>query len=199
MPPKKHIDLNRVVQTAITLANENGFESVSLASIAEQLGIRIPSLYNHVAGLPGLRYQMSLWAVRQLTDQARRAAVGKSGDEAIFSIAAAFRAFAHANPGVYRSTLRAPSPDESELSAAAQELLDIVLAVLQPYGFGTEDTLHAVRGLRSTLHGFIDLETVGGFGMPLDCDESFRQLMEAFVRGLHVRRDGVTVEQTVYK
>jgi AcrR family transcriptional regulator len=195
MPPKKRIDLQRVVQTAIRLANEYGLESVTLASVAEQLGIRIPSLYNHVAGLPGLRYQMSLWAVRQLTEQARRAAVGKAGDDAIFSLAAAFRAFAHANPGAYRITLRAPTPDEHELITAAQELLDVVFAVLQHYGFGTEDMLHAIRGLRSVLHGFVDLETAGGFGMPLDCDESFRQLIEAFVRGLHARREAAAFAQ----
>ena len=197
MPPRKHIDLNRVVQTAITIADQGGSEAVTLASVAEQLGIRIPSLYNHVAGLPGLRYQMSLWALRQITEQARRAAVGKSGDDAIFSIAAAYRAFAHTHPGLYRLTLRAPKPDEPELIAAAQELLDVVFAVLQHYRFAEEDLLHAIRGLRSMMHGFVDLENSGGFGIPLDCDESFRQLIQVFVRGLHARRDGV--EQTIHK
>jgi hypothetical protein len=44
--------------------------------------------------------------------------------------------------------------------------------------------LHAVRGLRSLVHGFATLEVAGGFGMPLDIDESFRRLVELLISGL---------------
>lgn len=189
MPPKRNIDLQKVVQTAVALADEHGFENVMLASVAEQLGIRIPSLYNHVSGLPGLRYQMTLWGVRQLTEQLRRAAVGKSSDEAVFSLAHAYRASAHAHPGLYMATLRAPKPDEPELIAEAEQIIEVLLAVLRPYGFDGNDSLHVIRALRSVLHGFVGLEIVGGFGLNLDCDESFRQLVELFIQGLHARRN----------
>lgn len=185
MPPRKPIDLQRVVQTAIELANQNGFEAVTLASVAAQLGIRIPSLYNHVSGLPGLRREMALWGLNQLGDQLRRTAVGKSGDEAVISIAHAYRAFAHAHPGIYAATLRAAPPDDTEWAAVGQEILDILIAVLQPYGLSQDDTLHAIRALRSILHGFVGLETAGGFGMALDRDESFRQLVAILMNGLH--------------
>ena len=188
MPPRKRLNLQRVVETAIRLADEHGFEAVTLASVAEQLGIRIPSLYNHVEGLPGLRYQMRLWGLRQLTEDTRRAAVGKAGDEAIFAIASAYRAFAHAHPGIYAVTLRAPDSDEHELASSGQEIIDTLFAVLQPYGFGEEDMLHAIRAMRSVMHGFVDLETSGGFKMALDLDESFRRLVQGFVEGLHARR-----------
>lgn len=188
MPPRKHIDVQRVLEVSIALADAHGFEAVTLASVADQLDIRIPSLYNHVSGLPGLRYEMRLWGVRQLGECLRRAAVGKAGDEAIVSVANAYRAFAHAHPGIYPATLRAPKPDEPDLAAAAQEVLDVVLAVLQPYGFSPDDTLHVVRGLRSLLHGFVDLEIAGGFEMPLNRDESYHRLIQLFVQGLHGRQ-----------
>ncbi|MFN8376587.1 MAG: TetR-like C-terminal domain-containing protein [Anaerolineae bacterium] len=188
MSPRKHVDRQRVLDVSIALADANGLEAVTLASVAEQLGIRIPSLYNHISGLPGLRYDMALWGVRQLSEQLRRAAVGKAGDAAIISVAHAYRAFAHAHPGIYSLTLRAATPDEPDLAAAGQEVLDVVLAVLAHYGFGTEDTLHVVRGLRSLLHGFVDLETRGGFGMALDRDESYRQLVDVLIQGLHARQ-----------
>lgn len=188
MPPRKSIDPQRVLEVSIALADEHGFEAVTLASVAGQLGIRIPSLYNHISGLPGLRHDMALWGVRQLGDRLRRAVTGKSGDEAIISLAHAYRAFAHAHPGIYSATLRAAAPDESELAAAGGEVLDVVLAVLQSYGFSPDDTLHVVRVLRSLLHGFVDLETAGGFGMALDRDESFRQLVQLLLQGLHARQ-----------
>lgn len=189
MPARKHIDQTLVVETAVQLADANGFDAVTLAAVAAQLGIRIPSLYNHVSGLSGLRYLMSLWAARELYEQLRRAAVGKAGADALFSLADAYRAFAHMHPGVYRVTLRAATPDEPELAAIAQEILDVLLAVLEPYGLSTEDRLHTIRALRSVLHGFVDLEVVGGFGMALDRDESFRRLMHTVVAGIETRRD----------
>jgi len=188
MSARKYINLQRIIETAIALADAQGFEAVTLASVAEQLGIRIPSLYNHVNGLPGLRREMTLWGVRRLTEQVRRAATGKAGDEAVLSTAHAYRAFAHAHPGIYALTLRAPSPDEPDLVAAGQEILEVILAVLQSYGLSEEDRLHAVRGLRSVLHGFVDLETRGGFRLPLDRDESFRRLVEVFIQGLHAQQ-----------
>lgn len=192
MASRKHIDFQKVLETAIALADEKGVDDLSLGDIAGQLGIRIPSLYNHISGLPGLRYEMRLWGVRQLTERLRRAAVGKSGEAAVVSIAQAYRAFALAHPGVYPLTPRAPTPDQPELVAAAGELLDIVLAVLDPYGFNEEEKLHAVRALRSVLHGFVDLEAAGGFGMNLDRDESFRQLIQLLVDGLRTRRGQLT-------
>jgi AcrR family transcriptional regulator len=189
MPARKHIDLQRVIQTALDLADGHSFEEVTLASVADKLGIRIPSLYNYVTGLQGLRREMTLWSVRQFGEHVRRAAVGKAGDDAILSIATASRAFAHAHPGIYMATLRAPSPDDTELIAVAQEILDVLLAVLEPYKFSPDDTLHAVRALRSVMHGFVHLEISGGFEMALNRDESYRQLIQALIDGFHARRD----------
>ncbi|HEX2623018.1 MAG TPA: WHG domain-containing protein [Phototrophicaceae bacterium] len=184
MSARKSVDLQRIIQIAVTLADQEGFEAVTLAAVAAELGIRIPSLYNHVAGLPGLRYEIRLWGLRQLGDQIRRAAVGKAGEDAILNFARAYRTFAHTHPGVYPTTLAAATPDQPDLVAAAQEVLDILVAILEPYGFKDDDLLHAIRGLRSVLHGFVGLEISGGFGMPLDQDESFRRLMKMFIAGL---------------
>lgn len=40
-----------------------------------------------------------------------------------------------------------------------------------------EDAPHAARGLRSLAHGFATLQAAGGFGLPLECDESFHRLV----------------------
>ena len=103
------------------------------------------------------------------------------------SMAAAYRTFAHTHPGIYRATLRAAAPDEPELVAAAQEILDILMATLQGYGLSEEDTLHTICGLRSVLHGFVDLETSGGFALALDCDESFRRLIRGFAAAIRAQ------------
>jgi len=188
MAPSKHIDFQQILHTAISLADQNGFEAVTLASVAAQLGIRIPSLYNHISGLPGLRYEMTLWTFNQACDLMRRAAVGKSGDEAIISISDTLRAFALAHPGIYPLTQRAMIGYQAELVAAQEEILGIFVAALRPYGFANDDALHAVRAFRSVVHGFIVLEISGGFGMDLNRDESFRLLIQMLIAGLQASR-----------
>ena len=40
-----------VIKTASDMADRNGLHNVSLKAIAENLGIRTPSLYNHIVGV----------------------------------------------------------------------------------------------------------------------------------------------------
>ncbi|MBC7815021.1 MAG: WHG domain-containing protein [Burkholderiales bacterium] len=184
MAAHKQVNLGRVVEVAVTLADQRGFEAVTLAEVAGALGIRVPSLYNHISGLAGLRSEMALWGSRKLLEETRTAAVGKSGRAAIMSISDAYRAFAQAHPGVYPSLLRAPTKEEPAHTEIAVIWVDLLARVLAHYNQSEEDTLHTIRAWRSVMHGFISLEVAGGFGMPLDRDESFRRLIALFVDGL---------------
>lgn len=187
MPRPKRITPDMVIETAIALANTHGFAAVTLASVAAQLEIRVPSLYNHVEGLAGLRREMTVWGMRLLAEQLRDAAIGKAGDDAIRSMAHAYRAFAHQNPGIYAVTLRATDADHPAIASASAAILGVVTAVLAVYHLDDTDALHTVRALRSFLHGFVDLEVLGGFDMPLERDESFDHMIALFLSGLHNR------------
>ena len=63
-------------------------------------------------------------------------------------------------------------------------MINVCLAVLRGYGLDRRAALHALRGLRSAVHGFATLEVAGGFGIPLSIDESFAWLVDCFVGGL---------------
>lgn len=178
------VDRAQVVATAAALADEHGLEQLTLAQVAAALGIRLPSLYNHVDGLPGLRRELAVHGARQLLEAISQAAIGKAGDEAVLAVAQAYRRFVLAHPGSYAATVRAPAPDDAALQRLSQQIIDVVLAVLAPYRLDQTDGMHAVRGLRSIVHGFATLEASGGFGLVLDRDESFRQLLCGFVAGL---------------
>lgn len=181
--PRTGLTKAAVVDAAVALADEAGAD-VTLAALAARLGVRTPSLYHHVAGQDGLRRELALRGLRLLAQRLGRAAVGKAGDAAVVALGCAYRAFAHEHPGLYAATLRAPTAADAELVAASAEVVDIALAVLAGYGVADAAALHAVRGLRSALHGFVTLEAAGGFGLPLDLDESFRRLLQTFIAGL---------------
>ena len=177
----------QLISVAGQLADANGLEHLTLAQVAERLGIRIPSVYNHVDGLPGLRRELSILGGRQIMEKINRAAIGKSADEAVMAVAQAFRRYAMEHHGLYAASVRAPAADDLEAQQFGREIVDVVLAVLEPYQLGETDAIHAVRGLRSIIHGFVMLEQAGGFGMPIDREESFLFLIETFLVGLHAR------------
>ena len=182
--PRVGLDRATVVAAAAELSDREGLGALSLATLAVRLGVRPPSLYNHVAGMADLRRELGLLGVRELTRRLAHAAVGQAGENAVITLAAAYRAYAHERPGVYAASLRAPDPADAEWQAAAAELLAVVVASLAGFGLRDEGAVHAVRGLRSLLHGFVDLEVAGGFGLPLDQDESFRRMLGAYLAGL---------------
>src|SRR6266550_359540 len=184
MSRRAGLDQEAVVEAAAKLVDEEGIEQLSLGRLAERLGIRTPSLYNHVAGLPGLKHDLALYCLRDVLNLILRATVGKSRAEAIFALADAYRAYAQEAPGRYALTLQAPDPGDQKVQAIAQEIVDVLRAVLAPYRLSEEEAIHAIRSLRSIVHGFISLEVAGGFGMPVDLDASFHWLINLFITGL---------------
>ncbi len=184
MAHRAGLDRAAVVEEAARLVDEEGIEQLSLGRLAERLGIRAPSLYNHVAGLPGLRHDLAVYCARELLAQLTRATVGKARADAITALADAVRAYAREHPGRYVLTLQAPPPDDQQRAALAEELVSLAAAVLQPYNLGDENTIHAIRSLRSIVQGFVTLEVAGAFKMPIQLDDSFHWLINLFIAGL---------------
>ncbi len=185
---RKGLTESSVVACAAGLADEQGLDALTLGAVAAALDVRVPSLYNHVDGLPGLRRALALAGLREFADRLRDAVVGRSGDGALLALSGAYRAYACEHPGVYQALQRAPASDDAELAAAGEGVLRTVLAVLAGYGLEGDELIHAARGLRSALHGFAGLERAGGFGIDLDPDASFAWLVETLAAGM--RRSG---------
>ncbi|MCK6628456.1 MAG: WHG domain-containing protein [Anaerolineae bacterium] len=178
------IDRQQVITTAAELADQGGLEALTLAQVAARLGVRLPSLYNHMDGLADLRRELALLGQRQLLERISRAAIGKAGGAALIAIGQAYRRYVLEHPGVYTASIRAPAPDDPEMQQMSQTIIEALLTVLEPYGLDEESAIHAIRGLRSIAHGFATLELGGGFGLAFDRDESFLRLLRAYIAGL---------------
>ncbi len=173
-----------VVDTAAGLADRDGFDALTLGAVAAELGVRPPSLYNHVSGLDGLRRDLALRGVLELGERIRDAAVGRAGADALTALAAAYRAYARERPGLYRALQRAPDAGDGELAAAAARLLQPVMAVLGGFGLEGDAAIHAARSLRSAMHGFVELERLGGFGIDVDLDRSYDWMIAVLSAGM---------------
>ena len=169
---------------AAELADENGWSDLTLAAVAARFGVRQPSLYKHVSSLAELRRDVALLGGLELDAELTAAAVGKSGIDALQAMAQAYRTFAKKHPGRYAASVVAPPPGDAEYQQAAAQLLRTLSAVLGDYGLSGDDEIHAIRGLRSLLHGFVSLEAAGGFAMRQDLDESYHRLVDGFAASL---------------
>ena len=180
--PRAGLTTLRVVEEAENVADEVGLANLTLAAIAPRLGVRMPSLYKHVAGMDALRRLLSIRAKQELADVFARAAAGKAGVQALTAMFHAARNWATAHPGRYAATVRAPDPADNEDVQASNAILEIALAGLADYRLAGDDAIDAVRALRATLHGFISLEQAGGFGLPTDVDRSFDRVIAALAQ-----------------
>ena len=185
MSPRAGLSAVVVAEAAADIGDRDGLDNVTLTAVASELGVRTPSLYSHVDGLDGLLDEIRANSLDMLETRITAAAIGVAGDEAVAAIAHTIRQFAHAHPGRYAATVRAPSDADDSSQEASTRIVNVVVAVLAGYGIENEDAIHATRFLRSAIHGFIALEAADGFGLPVDLDRSFEILVRQVVVSLN--------------
>ncbi|NNM53283.1 MAG: TetR family transcriptional regulator [Spirochaetales bacterium] len=171
---------------AVELVREIGLGNLTINLLAEKLGVRPPSLYNHLSGIKELQEKVAAFSLQCLEVAVRDAAVGKSGAEALLRIAEAYRKFALENSELYKSMLLFPGSADSNVKEAGMAVARIIYQVLERYGLSEEDQSHYARGFRSLVHGFVSLEEVGFFKSG-DRDKSFRLLVKGFISTLGAR------------
>lgn len=184
---KGGLDREAVVQAAASLVNKEGADALTINRLARELGIQPPSIYNHINGLAALWQELALLNTIALGERITTAAIGKSGPAAVRAIAQSYRAYIKAFPSLYQASLRASGNMETpdpRLQAAEERVVWVTVAVVESFGLKGDKAIHAVRALRSVVHGFATLEISGGFGLPQDLDESFNRLIEMLIKGL---------------
>ena len=162
-----------VAERAYDIARESGIDRLTVADVARSFAVSVPNIYKHSDGLDGLRRSISIAATGSLTATMTKAAVGKSGSDALLAVDTAYRAFALENPGVYRSTQVVAAAGDAEHEAVSEAAVGLFVSVLSGYRIPKTRMIDVVRTVRSTLHGFVSLEIAGGFGMPRDVGRSF--------------------------
>jgi len=183
--PRAGLSPTVVVAQAGELADRDGLDALTLATLADRLGVKVPSLYKHVTGLPDLRRRLRLSGLVDLDEALRAAAMGRAGPDALHAVAHAYRCYARTHPGRYAaSQAGAEASDDAAVTAAATRLTDLMLAVMRGYGIVSDDALPAVRAVRAALHGFLAFENGHGFGLPHDVDSSFDYLVTLLDAGL---------------
>lgn len=151
-----------VIADAAALADEAGFEAVTLSAVARRLEVQAPSLYSHVRDLAALRDGISEVALAELGHRVALAIGGRSGRAALRGLADAHRGLARERPGLWSSLQRRVGGSVAA-APAARTLVALNDAVLDGYGLPQREHVHATRMIGSVLNGFLALETTGSF------------------------------------
>ena len=168
-----------VLAAAVRVVEARGPDALGTAFVAEELGIRASSIYHHFAGNEALRGAVAVEGWARLV--AELPAPAGSPADALRHFARAYRGFALQHPALYRVMTDAPfDPTDPGLLAVASR----AMAVLSGLPVPADEVLHAVRGLRAAVHGFVDLELAGQVRLGVPADQSFEWLLEVVVRGL---------------
>ena len=181
--PRAGLHTEAVVDVALRVIDRDGAGALTLAAVAAECGVSTPSLYKHVASLGALRTLVGNRILDEMTAAFTAAALGRAGDDAVRALMYAYRDYGRAHPGRYAAMPADPLHDPL-LVDAGRRMLAVIVAALGAYGLTGSALIHAVRRMRAVVHGFVSIETSGGFGLPEHLDDTYDQLIDMVLASL---------------
>ena len=173
-----------IVNAALTFLDREGWDALTINALANQLGTKGPSLYNHVNSLEDLRRTVRMRVVGDIIDMLNNVAQGRTRDDAVIAMASAYRSYAHHHPGRYSAFTRMPlGGDDPEFTDATRAAAEPVISVLQSYGLEGEGAFYAALEFWSAMHGFVLLEMTGAMN-GIDADLVFTDMVLRLASGM---------------
>ncbi len=169
----------RLVQAAAELADEKGFDQVTVSALARRFDVKVASLYWHLDSSDGLKTRIALLALEEMADRAASAMAGRSGKDALTALANVYRDYAREHPGRYAAAQYRLDPQTAAASAGVRHA-EFTRSILRGYDLTEQDQTHAVRLLGSFFNGFVSLESSGGFDHSSpDSQQTWERLLDA--------------------
>lgn len=188
-PAKRATKLSRdsIVNAALTFLDREGWDALTINALATQLGTKGPSLYNHVDSLDDLRRTVRMRVIGDIIGMLNTVADGRTRDDAVVTMAAAYRSYAHHHPGRYSAFTRMPlGGDDPEYTEATRAAAAPVIAVLSSFGLEGEGAFYASLEFWSAMHGFVLLEMTGVMN-GIDTDAVFTDMVVRLAAGMERR------------
>jgi AcrR family transcriptional regulator len=169
----------RLTRAGAELADEIGFDQVTVSALARRFDVKTASLYSHLENSKDLKTRIALLALAELADRVAAALAGRAGKDALSAFANAYRDYARQHPGRYAAAQLRLAPKVAAASAGGRHV-QLAREILRSYGLPEPEQTHAVRLLGSTIHGYVSLEMGGGFDHSApDTQETWSRVLDA--------------------
>ena len=169
----------RVARAGAELADEAGFEQVTVSALARQFGVQVASLYSHVRSSHDLKTRIALIALEEMADLGAAALAGRAGRDALAALANVYRDYAREHPGRYAAAQFRLDPSAPAASVGGRHA-EMTRAILRGYDLTEPAQTDAIRLLGSVFHGYVSLELAGSFSHSKPpSDESWPRILDA--------------------
>ncbi|MGP3987816.1 TetR/AcrR family transcriptional regulator [Streptomyces sp. 3N207] len=169
----------RLTRAGAELADEVGFDQVTVSALARRFDVKVASLYSHLKNSQDLKTKIALLALEELADRAADALAGRAGKDALTAFANVYRDYAREHPGRYAAAQTRLDPETAAAGAGVRHA-QMTRAILRGYHLTEPDQTHAVRMLGSVFHGYVSLEMGGGFSHSApDTEETWARMLDA--------------------
>jgi AcrR family transcriptional regulator len=148
------VSKDAVVSAASGLADEKGLQGVSLKEVAGRLGIRTPSLYNHIGCLEDLLLEVAHRGMRAMNDRMSKTAIGKSGDNALQAASIEYLNSVVEHPGVYETIQWATWHGNDETAGIFADYVELLTTLIRSCDLKSPRMDEIVALLTGLLHGY---------------------------------------------
>ena len=182
---RKGLTRELIIETAISIVEEEGYNNLSMRNLAKRLDVKAASLYNHIKSTEDLNSEICIKIVDDFFNAQKAAMEGKSPQEAILALANAYRKLAREKQKFYEIIVMLPNSTNEALYEKRKSLFFIVMEAVGKFNLTEEQKLFWQRNLRVTVHGFVSLENAGYFTLPtINNDDTYHSAIMNIIHGI---------------
>lgn len=175
------IDRARILAAAVGVADQRGPDAVTMAAVADRLGVTSMALYRHVADKADLLDGIVEHLLAEIADAGAAAPARRTGLEALVALARGARTVAARHPGAFPLVLTRPA-----VTDAAGQVRGRVHTLLREAGVGPDDVGRLERIVTTAVLGMAAGQASQRFAhhAPEVRDDDFRALVTFVEAGL---------------
>lgn len=186
--PRTGLSKEEIIEKAAELANEKGLQYLTVTTLSDYLGIKKPSLYNHVKTIDDVHRKLMIYGWKKVSEEVVAGIDSDDPKENIANFGRAFYKFAMENPGVFEAMLWYNKYLDESLLEATEGLYSFFFRQTDSMGIERDVANHLLRTYRAFLEGFVMLQIHNSFGNPISIDESLEISMNVLIAGMEQYR-----------
>ena len=144
----KGLSAESITVAAAELIEQYGRSGFSMRLLADTMGVKTASLYNHIENMDTLLTEVCRYALRMQEDGELRAIAGKTGREAVWALAWAYRRFAQQHRELYWLVMDTAVGEPRVLDDAAARFTEPLKQVLSGFRLPPREEIHFRRMFR---------------------------------------------------
>jgi AcrR family transcriptional regulator len=182
-PAPARTSTDAIAAAARRLLEAGGLPAVTMRAVADEVGVKGPSLYKRVPDRAALLRIVADGVVADLEGTLATAAGAGDPRARLRAALLAYRDFVRNNPNGYR-LLFADLPADALLEPERLAALGAPLVAAAAGIAGNADALQAARTVVAWAHGFVTMELSGAFRLGGDLDVAYAFGIEAILEGV---------------